>query len=58
MLRKVKIDLPSSSDSKAITEISLVQSVITPLLPPVPIETLTVPVHIFSRRRMLALWVS
>ena len=50
-LIRVKRALPSLSASKASTERSFVQSVITPLLPPEPIDTLIEPVQILSNKK-------
>ena len=51
----VKRNLPSVSDLKDTVAKLLEQSVITPLLPPVPEETCTVPSHTLSSSTILAL---
>ena len=54
----VNRNLPCSSVLKEMVLNLRVQRVITPLLPPVPGDTLTDPSHMLSRRIILALWVS
>ena len=54
----VKTYLPSVSALNAIVTASKVHRVMTPLLPPVPMEMLTKPFQMLSRRAILVLWVS